>query len=227
MAETVHFDAIVHLGTHVGWSGAAESEMFTPNILSTGCLAHLAKRWNAQLIFASAAIVHGARKEKIESSSPIFPDTDYARTKWLGEQLIMASQAHYCVLRIAGVFGFGGPAHLAMNNALNAAFRGETPTMVGHGRATRNYIYVKDVAHAIEHALRLNLEGTHLLAGNEVLSIGDMLRAICDEFLPGARPLSKEGPEATDQVVDSSSVLPVSRGFREALADIRKEGGGR
>jgi len=227
MAKIARFDAIVHLGAHVGWSGATESEMFVPNVLSTGCLAYLAKLWDAQLIFASAAIVHGVRKEKIESHSPVSPDTAYASSKWLGEQLIMVSHAHYCVLRIAGVFGCGGPAHLALNRALDAAARGEIPTVVGSGRAVRNYVYVKDVAEAIAYALRMNLVGTHLLAGHEILSIGDMLNAICEQFLPGARPVSREGPEATNQVVQPSSDLPKTRGFREALADIRQEAGGK
>jgi nucleoside-diphosphate-sugar epimerase len=45
-------DAIVHLGAHIGRSGADASEMFAPNVLSTGCLAHLAHIWGAHLIYA-------------------------------------------------------------------------------------------------------------------------------------------------------------------------------
>jgi nucleoside-diphosphate-sugar epimerase len=223
IAKTDRFDCIVHLGAHVGLSGATEAEMFLPNVLSTGCLAYLARLWNAQLIFASTAIIHGVRNEKIESHSPVSADTAYASSKWFGEQMIENSHVHYCILRIAGVFGSGGPTHLALNRAIDAAARGEKPTIVGSGQACRNYIYVKDVAKAIVHALQTNLRGTHLLAGQEILSISDMLGAICDEFLPGTHPANIEGPEAMDQVVQPSPDLPKSRQFREALADIHEE----
>lgn len=36
LSKTHRFDAIVHIGAQVDWSGAAEAEMFVPNVLSTG-----------------------------------------------------------------------------------------------------------------------------------------------------------------------------------------------
>ena len=224
LLKTHHFDAIVHLGAQVGLSGATEAEMFVPNVLSTGCLSHLARDWNARLVFASTAIIHGAKMERIESHSPVLLDTPYARSKWLGEQLIVTSHARHCVLRIAGVFGLNGPAHLAINKAIQDADKGKAPTLMGYGRAVRNYVYVNDVAQAIVYSLRAGLDGIHLLGGQEILSIADMLRAICDEFLPGMHPISKVGPEATDQIIKPSTYLPGTRGFRQALSDIRKSG---
>ena len=224
LLKTHCLDAIVHLGVQVVWSGATEAEMFVPNVLSTGCLSHLARHWNARLVFASAAILHGAKMERIESQSPVLLDTLYGRSKWLGEQLIVASHAKHCLLRIAGVFGLDGLAHLAINKAIWDAGKGESPTLVGYGGASRNYVYVNDVAQAIVYPLRVGLDGIHLLSGQEILSIADMLRAICDEFLPGMHPISKIGPESTDQIVQPSSELPVTRGFRQALSDIRKAG---
>jgi nucleoside-diphosphate-sugar epimerase len=87
----------------------------------------------------------------------------------------------------------------------------------------RNYIYVKDVAQAIVHALQEHLSGTHLLAGHEYISVGEMLQQVCDTFAPGSHPLLKDGSEAADQVITPSPLLPMTRGFREALIDIREE----
>jgi nucleoside-diphosphate-sugar epimerase len=221
LAKGSRFDAIVHLGAHVGLSETTEATMFAPNILSTGCLAYLANLWDAHMLYSSTAIVHGVRCARIEQDSPLSTDTAYARSKWLGEQLLTASGAQHCVLRIAGVFGSTGPAHLGLNRAIDGATKGESPVQVGDGRALRNYIYVKDVAQAIVHAVEERLSGAHLLAGHEIVSLGEMLQQVCDTFMPGSHPVSKDGPQATDQLVTPSSSLPMTRSFREALIDIR------
>jgi UDP-glucose 4-epimerase len=222
LAKGHRYDAIVHLGAHIGWSGAAESEMFAPNVLATGCLAYLAGLWDAHVIYASAAIVHGVRNELINSESPVNLETAYAKSKWLGEQLLEASNARHCILRISGVFGCNGPTHLGLNRAIDGAIKGEPPLQIGSGTALRNYVYVKDVAQAIVSALQVRLEGIHLLAGHEVMPVSAMLLEICDIFLPGRHPVAKSGPPAINQVITPSPFLPKTQGFREALIDIRE-----
>ncbi len=221
LESSARFDAIVHLGANIGWSGATEAEMFVPNILSSGCLAFLASQWNAQLIYASAAIVCGVKTEKIDAGTPVATDTAYAQSKWLGEQLIEASHVPHCILRIAGVFGFGGPGHLGLNRAIDGAMKGMPPVQSGLGSALRNYVYVKDVAQAVIFALQERLEGTHLLAGSEVMPVSQMLQEICNTFLPGQQPAITAGQDAMNQVIQPSPHLPKTRGFREALADIK------
>lgn len=215
------FDVIVHLGAHVGWDGATESEMYVSNTLTTGCLAFLASQWNAHLVYASAAIVCGVRSQRIDSGTPVFPDTAYGRTKLLSEQLIELSHVVHCILRMGGVFGSCGPTHLGLNRAIDRALKGTLPTQAGTGAALRNYIYVKDVAEAIVSVLQQRLEGTHLLAGTEITSMNQMLQAICDIFLPGLQPKITEEPEAISQIIEPSIYLPTTRGFREALLDIK------
>jgi len=220
LVNKMHVDAIVHLGAHVGWSGATESEMYCPNVLASGCVAFLAREWNANLIYASAAIVCGSQSERIGSDSPVAPDLPYAYTKWLGELLVMASQVRHCIFRIGGVFGRFGPSHLGLNRAIKGALNGEMPFQIGMGRALRNYVYVKDVAAAITYALENNLEGTHLLAGTEIISVNQMLKDICARFFPGQRPIVQAGPEAMSQIIEPSPLLPKTRRFHEALIDI-------
>jgi UDP-glucose 4-epimerase len=217
----VRFDAIVHLGAHVGWSAATEVEMFAPNVLTTGCLAFLARQWNAHLVYASTAIVCGVKSERINASTPVSADTGYAQSKRLGEQLIEAAYVPHCILRIGGVFGSNGPSHLGLNRAIDGALKGSPPMQSGTGIALRNYIYVKDVAEAIVFVLQQRLEGTHFLSGSEVTSINQMLQTICDTLLPGQQPAVTEGPEPMSQVIEPSRDLPKSRGFREALTDIK------
>ncbi len=224
LEKTTHCDAIVHLAAKIGWSGALEEEMFAPNVLSSGCFAYLAKRWNAHLVFASAAVVHGVRQAAISENTPILVDTPYAKTKRLAEQLIGSANPAHCILRIGGVFGFQGPEHLGLNRAISkAALHQEQPVQVGKGSALRNYVYVKDVAQAIAFVLQQRLIGAHLLAGHQTVSIGEMMQTLCDVFVPGKMPLLKEGAEATDQVIVPSSFLPMTRSFHDALLDIQEE----
>jgi len=221
LANEACFDAIVHIGANIGFGGTTEAEMFVPNVLSTGCLAFLANQWDAHFIYASTAIVCGVKNEVIDANSKVSPDTNYAQSKWLGEQLLATSQVRHCNLRIAGVFGYKGPAHLGLNRAIDGAINGVVPTQISSGGAMRNYIYVKDVAQAINFSLHDRLEGTHLLAGSECLSIGQMMEAICSIFLSGQHSLIKDGPKAMSQLIQPSLSLPKTRGFRDALADIK------
>lgn len=225
LAKMNRFNAIVHIAARIGWSGETEAELFVPNVLSTGCLAYLAKHWDVPLIYASAAIVHGINNKVTEADSALCLDTAYAKSKWLGEQLISVACNKFCILRIAGVFGGGGPAHLVLNRAIDGAIKGELPVQIGAGDALRSYVYVKDVAKAIAFVLEKNMTGTHLLAGAESISVKKMLRLICDTFLPGQNAVIKEGAEASNQIVKSSPLLPKSRGFAEALIDIKQETG--
>ena len=134
------FDAVVHLGAHVGWSGATIGEMYTPNVLATACIAKLAREWGSHVVYASAAVVCGARTGCIANDTPVKADTPYAHTKLLGEQLIEASQVESCILRIGGVFGLNGPSHLSFNRAIQGVVEGKLPLQDGAGSETTSML---------------------------------------------------------------------------------------
>jgi len=81
-------------------------------------LANLALMTDAQFIFSSAAIVCGVKAEQITRDTPVDIDTDYGKSKWLAEELVIESGAKHCILRIGGVFGFNGPDHLGLNRII-------------------------------------------------------------------------------------------------------------
>jgi len=223
LADTNYFDAIVHLAAQVDLSGNSNHKMYVPNVLTTACLSELAKQWGSHVTFASSVSVYGVRNKHITGASSENPDTEYARTKWLGEQLFDAAETNNCALRIAGIFGRNGPDHLGLNQAIHGALEGNRPTVEGTGSALRNYVYVKDVADTIVYATEYQIIGKHLLAGNETLSVAQMLDSICSVFLPGQMPNKREGVEGINQVIRSSTDLPSTRTFMEALQDIKAE----
>lgn len=214
-------DAIVHLAAKVGWSGETPAQLFIPNVVGTANLLAVAKSWDAHFVFSSAAIVCGSASRDITSTTPPRPDMPYSESKWLAEQLITASGVRAAILRIAGVFGADGPGHLGLNRAVKDAIRGQRPKLIGDGNARRNYIYVKDLAEDVSYTIKNSLEGTHCLAGSEVLTISQMLNQVCEVFLDGQPPDVVDGLPAKDQIIERSPGFPPTRRFKEAILDIQ------
>jgi len=222
VCKNYHFDAVVHLGAHIGWSGQSVEELFMPNVITTGLLSDFAGKIKAKLVFSSAAIVHGVKTENISLDMPVVPDTPYAKSKWLAEELVAASGAKHCILRIGGVYGANGPDHLGLNRSISNAMKKLPLQLQGSGEVLRNYIYVKDVANAVKSVLDKDIEGTHLLAGTDVLTIKSMLQEVCELFTPDQNLIQNDGYDAVDQVIVSSDVLPRTRSFKDSLLDIKE-----
>ncbi|HQU87039.1 NAD-dependent epimerase/dehydratase family protein [Denitromonas sp.] len=225
LEDLPRLDAIVHLAAKVDFSASKLSSLFQTNIVATASLAEFARRRGIRLIFASSALVAGARATRILHDSSPNADTTYASSKWIAESLISASGVSGAVLRIGGIFGLNGPSHLGLNRAIHSVVSRQPPELVGSGAPRRNYIYVKDVAATIAEVLRRDITGTHLVAGREILSVDEMLTSLCEVFLPGAAPLRREGHAGSDQLIDPSPDLPQARAFRAALEDMRAEAG--
>lgn len=214
-------DVVIHLGARVGWLDEALSELYPANVLATGILAGLAQAWGARLVFASTAIVHGSRTERIDDRSALRPDTDYGKSKLIGEELVRASGVPHSILRFGGIFGAGGPDHLSINRAIDAAAQGTTPAVNMAGQALRSYLHVEDAAAVVLRAAHGELDGTHLVAGS-TSSIASMVQSICNVYLPGTRPTMQPGGDVRDQVVVPSDGIPLVRSFEDAL---RQEAG--
>jgi hypothetical protein len=56
-----------------------------------------------------------------------------------------------------------------------------------------------------------------------VILIKNMLQQLCDVFFPDQSPSVIEGPEAKSQVITPFDGFPITRSFKDALRDIRKE----
>jgi nucleoside-diphosphate-sugar epimerase len=220
LAKHPRFDLIVHIGAQIAWSKQGQENLLLSNTVSTGLLVDLASKCNARLIFASMALVCGVKTKLITTDSPVKPDTDYARTKWLAEEIIKVSGIEYCILRIGGVFGLNGPGHLGLNSVIRNSLQKKIPCLNGSGNVKRNYIYLWDVAECVAHIVQSEIEGIHLLAGSEKKSMRSMLEEVCEIFMPGNKPIERVGEEASDQIIMPSNSLPVTRSFRSSLEDI-------
>ncbi len=216
-------DAIVHLGAKIGWTGETIQELFMPNVVATAVLADWAGRNGIYFIFASAAIVCGAKNHLISTTSMPSPDTDYGYSKFMAEEMVKMSGAKYAILRIGGVFGKDGPKHLGLNRAISEALDGKAPVVNGDGKIKRNYIFVKDLAAFIAICLEQEMEGTHFVASRNSNTIGGMVETICRLILGGKNPEYCESPCGQDQVVEPTPALTDEHSFEDAIKEIIKD----
>ena len=224
LASKHSFDAIVHLAAKVGWGGLPYAEMYAENVLATGALGLMANKMGARLLFGSAALVHGQTATQISLDTPLTLDSDYARTKLDAERLLQSILPNVCIFRIGGVFGKNGPSHLGLNRAISEALRGNAPTVFGDGAGLRNYIFVDDLCAQIAEAVRVGASGTHLIAGGEIVTIKNMLEAVCAEFISGVRPsYLPESKKNFDQVILGTDKFGGNRIFSEALKTISRD----
>ena len=218
----VAMDALIHLGAKVGWNGETIQDLATPNIESTSELSKIAHEKNAKMIFASAAVVYGSKTTLISSDSPLNPDTPYAESRLEAERIIKKTSSNYCILRLCGLWGERGPAHLMLNRAINGALNGVTPTIYGSGKARRNYLYVMDAAEIVIDPLNEQKQGTYIVGGVERLTIFEMLQKVCQVFLPGEAPKHVEHEEAMDQIIESTYTILNKKTFYETLISIKE-----
>lgn len=217
LVQTVAPDAIINCGASVDISKNSLARQVPVNCLAPGILATWASRHGALFVQTSTIVVHGVQVVRADHLAPVQPDTDYARSKSLAEELIKASGCRSTIIRIGGIFGISGPDHLGLNRTIRSAASGTVPTVKGDGAALRNYIHVRDAALALLDATQDELCGVFRLGGSEVLSMKEMLQKVCDVYLPGQSPIYKEGPTTTDQIVEPSPELRASRSFIESL----------
>ena len=221
LLESVLPEAIINCAAVADFGINCLSQQFPVNTLAPGIMASWCNKKNVYLCQVSGSIVHGTDMEIINCNSPISTNSDYGKSKWLAEQMIDASGASAISVRFSGIFGELGPNHLSLNRIIRAALKGNAPTIVGQGLAQRNYIHVRDAANVLLYCVENSLTGIRWSAGSESITIAEMMKAVCDVYMPGIKPVFSSGQEANNQIVESSEDIPIGLGFKEALLEYK------
>lgn len=216
-------DVVLHLGAMVSFNDNLKEDLFTPNVLATGELVSWARKMKAYFVFASTVMVCGVKNSYITKDSNPVLDSAYGYSKWLAEEMVIMSGIKSAVLRIAGVFGKGGPFHLGINKAIDGALNGIIPVQYGDGDIKRNYIYVEDLCKIIKFCMENNIEGRHLVAGAYINTMHEMLQIICDIMLPGKSLQCSKGRRGYDQIIERSTCLPRPQSFEGAIEGIKRD----
>ena len=226
-------DCVVHLAAQISVQRSVENpdETLSVNVDGTSSVISASELAGVKkIIFASSAAVYGDCEEvPIKEESPLIPQSPYAVSKIVGEELIKRSKIPSCSLRFFNVYGEGQSiegGYAAVIPAFKRAISENKPCSVfGDGSQVRDFIHVSDLVRIISTTLEIdNLpsemnvgsgEGTSILQLLEILSKANpsMLDPI---FLP-----SREGDIHTSisniarlkDYIDVSSIRSIEEGL--------------
>lgn len=219
-------DCVVHLAAKVNFSDVFDENLFAANVISTIKIARIADDHQKHLIFASSVSIAQPLGGIISKETKDFPASEYALTKYIAEKAIENLHSSYCILRIAGIYGYAGPDHLFLNRAImNALENNFLPSVAGDGRSKRNYIYVKDLANWIVNLAESRTNGKLLLAGNDISDMRTILTDLKNLYLPG-KDVEFSEREASTNFIIRNDIPPVFmhtyvEAFKDILADFR------
>lgn len=209
--------AIINCAARTGFSNETAQMLYPVNALLPALLSKFSADHGTYLIHVSGTLVHGVHTSRITPESALLADTEYGVSKLLADHMIQASGCRSMVIRFGGLFGRRGPDHLSLNRTIRAAAEGEVPKIIGQGSGKRNYLHVDDAAAMILDCLKSERQGVAWAGGKQILSVREMIEAICEVYLQGQAPIYVDGPEAADQIVETSDFLPLGRDFIDAL----------
>ena len=195
-------DWIVHLAAQISVPLSVDNpdETLSINVDGTSSIIRAAEAASVKkIIFASSAAIYGDCEEiPIPESAPLTPQSPYAVSKIVGEELIKRSTIQTCSLRFFNVYGPGQSAeggYAAVIPAFKKAIQlGKECRIFGDGTQVRDFIHVYDLVKII----LLSLESSNLPSemnvasgiGTSVLDLVQLLQELNPKM---ADPLFERG----------------------------------
>lgn len=131
------------------------------------------------LIYTSSTSVYGDHHGRwVDEESELFIKGDQAKILYESEKAYLSLQElgwHVCILRLAEIYG---PARELSKRVKLLEYH----TLPGTGDSFTNMIHKTDCAHAIDYALRHNLEGIFNLADDDHPTRKELYNQISDKF---------------------------------------------
>lgn len=175
--DLASFDAVVHLAELSNDPLCEHDEALTIEInhLASVALARAARAAGVcRFIYASSCSVYGAAEEDVVSeTSPMRPQTAYARCKGLVERDVAEladSQFTPVFLRFATAFGASPRMRfdIVLNNIAGLAWTTGRISLNSDGTPWRPLVHIRDISEAIAQALSAPRAAVH----NEILNVG-------------------------------------------------------
>lgn len=214
------------------------------NLAAADCIARLCLEFECKrLVFASSAAVYGTHAALPNQESAIpQPQSPYAAAKLAAEVMLLGYAASYDLeavcLRYFNVYGPRQDPSSPYSGVLSIftdRFQGGLPVIVyGDGEQTRDFISVRDVAHANGEALTQ----THMTADRYNVCTGcgislNQVLTVYRELFPNALPVeytaarigdirhSRGNPEKLRNILRFNARIPFEQGLRElALGEV-------
>ena len=150
-------DYIVHLAAQISVPQSINNpdETLSINVDGTKSIISAAETVGVKkIIFASSAAVYGDCDQiPISEGAPLIPQSPYAVSKIVGEELLLRSKIETCSLRFFNVYGPGQSSeggYAAVIPAFKKAISlGKECTIFGDGTQVRDFVHVHDLVRII------------------------------------------------------------------------------
>jgi UDP-glucose 4-epimerase len=159
------------------------------NLIGMVNVLEYARRCGARVVFSSNSGIYDSTVQPIREGNPENPTTPYDVNKLASEHMIKAyAQAYgikYTIFRFATVYGPRQKVSSEWNpviaNFIQTIHRGGIPYITGHGKQTRDFIYVSDIVDALVKGAEIRSSVGPLLLGSGVeTSIMSVLEKVCN-----------------------------------------------
>jgi nucleoside-diphosphate-sugar epimerase len=181
-------DALVHLAarSQAGQDDPlsdyyASNVAFTEELLQSAAAVHLRR-----VVLTSTRLIYPPDVGgPVEETTPAAPATAYGLSKLVAEQLLAfyARRAGFegTALRVAQVFGPGDGGRGILPRFILAAQQGRDLVIHGEGAAVRDWVFVEDVAAAVELTLERDPPSSLINIGGGGHSIRELAEAVTSE----------------------------------------------
>jgi len=175
-------DAVIHLAQSRRYREFPEGadDMYAINVDSTFHLLEYARRAGAQsFLLASTGGIYGYSYETLVETSPANPLNFYLTSKHVAESLVGNYQAFFRTVVFRFFFAYG-PAQEGMlvPTLIEKVRKGDQILIAGRPGQRINPIHVRDAVEIFPPALKLDQSDIFNVAGNEVLSIRELVGVI-------------------------------------------------
>ena len=188
-----HVDAIFHLAQSRLYKRFPEGakDVFDINVNSTFELLEYARKTGVQYFaFASSGGVYGYNYQKFAETEPVSPLDFYLSSKHTAEILNANYRKFFRTVIFRFFFVYGpGPEGLLIPTLLKKVLNGEPITIEGNPGLRINPIYVEDAVRVFESALYLRTSDLFNIAGDENLTITDLVKLM--ENIVGKKAIVK------------------------------------
>jgi UDP-glucose 4-epimerase len=206
-------DAVIHLAQSRRFREfpAGAADIFAVNTGATLSLLEYARTAGARsFLFTSTGGVYGFSYERFAEHDPVSPLNFYLASKYSAELLIgnYGSLFHTVVLRPFFVYGPGQKGML-VSNLVERVVSDEPITIDGDPGLRINPIYVDDAIRVFEPALSLDTSGLFNVAGDEVVTLTELVGLIGAVTGRAPRISYRQSAAAGDLVGDNEAMRQV------------------
>ncbi|MFL5935855.1 MAG: NAD-dependent epimerase/dehydratase family protein [Gaiellaceae bacterium] len=190
-------DAVAHLAQSRRYRDFPDGarDVFDVNVRSTLGLLEYARLAGARsFVFTSSGGVYGYSYERFAETEPVSPLNFYLSSKYSAELLIANYQRFFSTVVLRPFFVYGpGQDRMLIPTLIDRVTAGEVVTVEGARGLRITPTYVDDVVRALEPALHFSGAGLFNVAGDEAVTITELVELI--GVATGREPRVEHAPQ--------------------------------